>query len=321
VIVNPSDRTGMADAICKALEMEESEQTMRIRKMQLRLKTYNVFAWTNDFLNQLELIKSEQKRIEVRYISAEIERNMIRRYGESHRRVIIFDYDGTLVPFARYPEQAKPSSRLIDQLQRLSDDPKNTVIICSGRQKEFLEQWFGHMNLYLIAEHGAIVKKPGEEWVFEADIDQEWKKSVYPLMQRYEERCHGSFIEGKMASLAWHFRNTDADFAFVRLQELKEELLELLTNHKFHLQIVEGQKVLEVKRRGYNKGTAASHMIDQIPSPDFILAIGDDHTDEDLFKALPPDAVTIKVGAFTSNAKYNLRRQNDVLSFIDKLIE
>lgn len=321
IIINPSDRIGMADAICKALEMEESERMMRIRQMQMRLKTYDVFSWTNDFLNQLELIKNEQKLMEVRFINTDIEQNVIQRYHQALHRAIFLDYDGTLVPFSNYPEQAKPAPRLIDQLHRLSADSKNTVIISSGRQKDFLEKWFGHLNLCLVAEHGALIKKPQQEWTCEIDLEQEWKKAVCPLMQRYVERCHGSFVEEKTASVAWHFRDTDADFAFVRLQELKEELQEMMAHAPFLLQILEGHKVLEVKMKGYDKGSAASHLIQQKPDLDFFLAIGDDHTDEDLFKALPSDAVTVKVGIMTSNAKYNLKNANDVLLFIDKLLE
>jgi trehalose 6-phosphate synthase/phosphatase len=290
IIINPSDHKETGNAICKALEMDEDERTLRIRQM------------------------------DVRFINANIEKKIVQQYNQSANRAIFLDYDGTLVPFSSHPELAIPSPALIDQLYRLSIDPKNTVVISSGRQKDFLDQWFGHLGICLVAEHGAMVKKPGHDWTVEIDLDQEWKKTVYPMMQRYTERCEGSFIEEKTASLVWHFRNTDVDFAFVRLQELKEELQEMMA-HEPLLQILEGHKVIEVKKKVYDKGVAASHLIHQNPGLDFFLAIGDDRTDEDLFIALPPEAVTIKVGTVTSNAKYNLRQQKDVLSFIDKLLE
>ncbi len=320
IIINPSDRREMGDAICKALEMDEEERTQRIRQMQIRLKAYNVFAWTNDFLNQLELIKNEQRQMEVRFINTDIEKIIIHQYQQALCRAIFLDYDGTLVSITNLPELAMPTSRLIEQLHRLSDDSKNTVVISSGRPKDFLDHWFGHLNLCLVAEHGAFMKRPGQGWTVEIELEQEWKQTVYPLMQRYVERCNGSFVEEKAASLAWHFRNTDADFAFVRLQELKEELLEMMVSEPF-LQIMEGHKVIEVKKKGYDKGVAATHLVQQKPGLDFFLAVGDDRTDEDLFKALPPDAVTIKVGAMTSSAKYNFKKQDDVLFFIDNLLE
>ena len=93
----------------------------------------------------------------------------------------------------------------------------------------------------------------------------------------------------------------------------------MMVNEPF-LQTLEGHKVLEVKKKGHDKGVAASHLIEQKPDLDFFLAIGDDRTDEDLFKALPPEAITIKVGAVSSNAKYNLKQQSDVQPFIDKLL-
>jgi trehalose 6-phosphate synthase/phosphatase len=321
IIINPSDHKEIGEAIRKALEMDEEERTQRIRQMQSRLKTYNVFAWTNDFLNQLELTKQEQRKMEVRFINPNIERTVVQRYEDAASRAIFFDYDGTLVPFSPHPELAKPTPILIDQLRRLSEDPKNSVIISSGRQKEYLEEWFGQLQLYcLVAEHGAHIKRKGQEWQVQIEVEDEWKQSIMPLLQRYTERCSQSFVEEKSTSLAWHFRNADPDFAFVRLQELKEELQEIMMAEPF-LQILEGHKVLEVKKKGYDKGAAATHLLEDRPDLDFFLAIGDDRTDEDLFKALPPEAVTIRVGSERSGAKYNLKKQGDVLTFIDKLLD
>ncbi len=319
IIVNPFDKQEMGEAIYKALEMNDDERNHRIFQMKNRLKTYTVFSWTNDFFNQLQLIKNEQKIMEIKYINSDIEKEILTNYKHANNRVIFLDYDGTLVPLAKYPELATPNPNLIGQLKKLSSDDKNSIVIISGRDQSFLEQWFGDMNIFIIAEHGALIKKPLEKWEYEIDIDTGWKDNVYPVFQRYSDRCNGSFIEEKKASLAWHFRNCDADFAFVRSQELKEELKEIMSN-ELSLQILEGNKVIEIKKKGYDKGFAAIKFIDQKKNVDYILAIGDDKTDEDLFKAMPSTSYTIKVGSSPSNARYNLKYQNDVLSLIDKLI-
>ena len=231
------------------------------------------------------------------------------------------DYDGTLAPISSLPEMAKPSKRLLTQLRRLAGIPGNRVVIISGRQKEFLESWFGGLDLILVAEHGALTRDPGQDWVARIAPGEEWKTIVHAIMERYVKRCHGSFVEEKTASLVWHYRNSEPDFAFVRLQELKEELHEMLMDPEFPLQIVEGHKVLEVKRTGYDKGIAAFRILGELPDAEFLLAVGDDHTDEDLFRALPEDAVTIRVGAVNSAARYTFRKQTDVLSLLDKFAD
>ena len=83
---------------------------------------------------------------------------------------------------------------------------------------------------------------------------------------------------------------------------------------------MEGHKVIEVKRSGYDKGTVASRLL-ALAAYDFILAIGDDKTDEDLFRALPEQALTIKIGIMASLAKYNLKDQQEVVRFLDHLLE
>ncbi len=320
VIINPFDKKEIGEAIHKALQMDDDERNDRILKMKNRLKNYNVFSWTNDFLNQLQLIKNEQKIMEIKYITSDIEKEMSDNYKNACSRAIFLDYDGTLVPFAKYPKLATPTPYVIEQLKKLSSDDKNAVVIISGRDQSFLERWFGDMNIYIIAEHGALLKKPHGKWEYQITAYTGWKEIIYPIFQKYSDRCNGSFIEEKNASLAWHFRNADPDFAFVRSQELKEELKEILSDEQ-SLQILEGNKVIELKQNGYDKGVAAVKFIEQKTDLNFILAIGDDKTDEDLFKAIPSYSYTIKVGTSPTNARYNLKYQNDVMYLINKLTE
>ena len=133
------------------------------------------------------------------------------------------------------------------------------------------------------------------------------------------DRCNGSFIEEKFSSLAWHYRNAPYEIAAERAKELTEEL-RAAVSHENKLQVLEGAKVVEVKRTGYDKGTAALKFITE-GSYDCIIAMGDDKTDEDVFRSLPPDAITVKVGIKTTLARYNLRNQFEVGKFLERLIE
>jgi trehalose 6-phosphate synthase/phosphatase len=205
------------------------------------------------------------------------------------------------------------------QLKRLAADATNTVVIVSGRRQEFLDKWFGDMPLVLVAEHGAFVRTPSDGWSSKVDADQSWKQNVLPVLQRYADRCTGAFTEEKSLSLVWHYRNADPGISLLRSSELKDELREL-ASHDSKLQVIEGHKVIEVKKSGYDKGTVALKLL-ALASYDFILAIGDDKTDEDLFRALPEQALTIKIGVMPSIAKYNFKDQQGVLKLMNRLME
>ena len=317
ILINPTDKEEMAAAIAQALAMSEHERRAVLGRMQSRLRAYNVFSWARDFFDVMGRTKKEQHTRKIRLLSPTVEDRIEGQYRESSRRMIMLDYDGTLVPFSRYPEGAVPDESVVARLRRLSTDIRNTVVIISGRERGFLDKWFGDLRLVLVAEHGAFIRTVPDEWSGEVDPDPGWKQKVLPVLQRYAERCTGAFIDEKTLSLVWHYRNADPAIALLRSQELKDELREIVS-HDGKLQVMEGNKIIEVKRAGYDKGSVAVKLLG-MGTYDFILAMGDDRTDEDLFKVLPEHAITVKIGLSASLAKYNLRTQQDVYRFIDRL--
>jgi trehalose 6-phosphate synthase/phosphatase len=318
LIINPTDVEEVAEAVSKALEMSESDKRQKIEKMQQRIKAYNVYTWANDFFSQAKEIHTRQMKLRARYVDNNIMENILGAYHSAKSRIIFIDYDGTLIPFARYPEQAVLGEQGKHVISMLAEDPANRMVVISGRDKDFLDRQFDDMNLTLVAEHGLFVKHPHSQWKSTAVLETDWKKKVFPVLKENVDRCPGSFIEDKNASLVWHFRNVDEDFVQVRIHELKDDLFEILKNEP-KLVMLEGNKILEVKSTVYDKGTSALTLLDQ-GAYDFILALGDDRTDEDLFGALPDNAFTIKVGSAMSLAKYNLKSQRLVYEFFESLV-
>jgi trehalose 6-phosphate synthase/phosphatase len=319
LLINPTDKREVADALNRALTMPARNRGILVSRMQKRISRYTVFSWAADIIEDVAAIKKEQELRNVNLITNPIESQIIINYRQASRRVIFIDYDGTLVPFSRIPELAIPEEQTMQQLKRLGEDPKNTVVIISGRIKDFMEEWLGQLNAFLIAEHGAFQKAPGGTWECTIDPDQTWKEGISPVMQGYLDRCNGSFIEEKFSSLVWHYRNSPVEIGYLRAKELTEEL-RTLVSHENKLHVLEGNKVVEVKRTGYDKGSAATKFISGSKS-DFIIAMGDDKTDEDIFRSLPSHAITIKIGLTATLAKYNLINQRDVARFIDRLIK
>jgi trehalose 6-phosphate synthase/phosphatase len=211
---------------------------------------------------------------------------------------------------------AKPDNELYRLLTELTSDPYNKVVLISGRNHEILQEWLGDLNMDMIAEHGAWTKFHGDEWRSIPGLADDWKKDVLQVLNTYTDRTPGSFIEEKAFSLVWHYRRTDPGLGELRANELTNNLKYLVSDRG--LQILQGNKVIEVKNAEINKGKAVASWILE-HQPDMMIAIGDDHTDEDIFKALPEEAVTIKVGSNISAAKYFLTDYREVRKFLAML--
>ena len=54
------------------------------------------------------------------------------QYLHAKKRLILLDYDGTLVPFQKRPEDASPTPQLLDTLQKLTADPFES---CGNKQR------------------------------------------------------------------------------------------------------------------------------------------------------------------------------------------
>ncbi len=305
LIINPVDNIEMAEAIFNALEMKPKEKHRRLERMQNRISNYNVFTWAFDFFNQAYDTKEQQKVQNIKLINKTISSQMVLAYRKADRRILFLDYDGTLVPFAKYPELAIVGKDTLKIIRKLSDDPKNQVVIISGRDKQFLERQFVGVNVSLVAEHGYYIKNGIENWKATINTDEQWKEAVLPIMNEYVSRCYGTSIEEKTGSIVWHYRNADLEFAQLRLHELRDDLAEII-HYKTDLEIIEGHKILEVKSGKYDKGQAANALI-MNQNFGFIFAVGDDKTDEFLFNSLPHSAYTIRVGLSPSFAKYNVK--------------
>jgi trehalose 6-phosphate synthase/phosphatase len=317
LIVNPFNREEIESAIKEAMNMPVNEQVKRNRIMQKRLKRYNVIKWAEDFICQLQNIKETQMELEEQKINKKIKPVLFKDYRDSENRLLLLDYDGTLVQFVKEPKDAEPDEGLMEIIKELTDIKENSVIIISGRDRETLHRWFNNIpDISLIAEHGAWIKESGEDWHLIRPIESDWKDSINQIFEQFVDRTPGAFIEEKDFSLALHYRKATPELAKVRIGDLRDTLIHITQNQD--LDILEGDKVIEVRNSGVNKGVAALEFVMET-EPDFILAIGDDKTDEDTFIRLPEEAYTIKVGPGSTEARFNLKSVKEVRSFLKQL--
>ncbi len=303
LIVNPNNREQIAEAIKQALEMSSEEQIRRNTVMQKRLQRYSLERWARDFMERLHHIKQLQADSHISKLTSSIMRALIKDYAKSQDRLILLDYDGTLTSFSENPDDARPDAEINKILRKLTNEQKNLLVIVSGRRRDTLDKWFNSQKINLIAEHGIWLKTQSQKWQLIERLENKWKAQIKPILDVFVDRTPGSFIEEKEYSLVWHYRKADAKLALIRSGELKETL-RYLTND-LNLGVIEGSKVIEIKDSGINKGRAALKWI-KSKKWDFILAIGDDWTDEDLFSILPDGAYSIKVGYGVSEARYSV---------------
>jgi len=317
LIVNPNDRRKVVEALVKAFAMSEEEQAARNQAMQQRLKRYTVQRWAEDFLEMLATVKRMQSEHYDRLLTSETEKQLLDSYSAASRRALMLDYDGTLVPITHRPGAAPPDEELLALLERLASDSRNEVVVISGRDRTTLERWLGHLPIDLVAEHGAWLKTDGE-WLTIQALSDDWKDRIRPLLEVYTDRTPGSFIEEKDFSLVWHYRMAHPSLGDVRVAELKRTLASMIAD--LGLMACESKRALEIKSGAVDKGRAAHRWMSRA-APQFILALGDDRTDEDLFEAMPEWAWTIKVGREPSQAAHHVVSVTDVRRLLSRLSE
>jgi len=317
IIVNPNDSEDIVRGLKDALEMPEEEKTDRMRSMQKRIEKYNVVRWAQDFFASLDRIKEHQAEMAMKLLTEKARERLLLRYADAKKRLFLLDYDGTLAPIVDRPERARPSAAILEILSALVSDEKNDLVIISGRDRETLDVWLSDLPISFVAEHGAWIKeRPGGEWEMIEPLNDDWKEDIYPIFDSFTDRTPGSLVEEKKFSLVWHYRNVTSELANNRVRELVDELTGLTA--KMNLQVLEGKKVVEVKNSGINKGRAAQRWLGT-DGYDFVMAAGDDWTDEDLFAVLPEDACSIRVGLVATQAAYNLKRQKDIQELLGEL--
>jgi trehalose 6-phosphate synthase/phosphatase len=318
LIINPNDIVEISTAIKNALEMPVEEQTKRMRIMQERLRRYDVTRWANEFLGELTGVIEEQKKLQARFLRQSDRDEIIRSFDLAGRRILFLDYDGTLVPFTTDPQAARPGAALLEIITNLSNIQNTDIVLISGRDKTTLQNWFGELNISLVAEHGVWKKDKQSDWQLIKPLDSSWKSKILPILAVYADRLPGAFIEEKEFSLVWHYRRSEPELASVRARELTDDLVAFTANTD--VQILQGSKVVEIRCGGVSKGAASSLFLAN-QQYDFIMAIGDDWTDEEMFKALPDSAWSIRVGMRTSFAKFNLYSHIQTIELLTQIIK
>ncbi|WP_238387277.1 bifunctional alpha,alpha-trehalose-phosphate synthase (UDP-forming)/trehalose-phosphatase [Sphingobacterium olei] len=313
VLINPHDSIKVSASLYHALNMPVKEQKERIQACQHIVEKFHVHHWVKLFMERLQETKHLQRKELARKVASSIKSAIHDRYTNSQNRLFFLDYDGTLVGININANKAVPTEEVYNLIDSLTADPNNTVVIISGRRHLELEKWFGKKSVYLIGEHGIWTNYPDKKWRAKKGISNKWKTHIKEILQHYTDRTPGASIEEKSYAVAWHYRKVQKGLGLLQAHNLIVQLKNLASD--YGLQVVHGDEVVEIKVMQTNKGKAALELVNTM-TPDFILSIGDDTTDEDMFQELPSNTISVKVGDKQSHAKFYVDTQIDALKFL-----
>jgi len=320
--INPYDEVGTADAILRALEMDPESRSERMAALHERVHRNDAVAWAERFIEGLRQATESTRQTMRKDRPAPDTKAMHVAFAKASRRLLLLDYDGTLVDIKPRPQDAAPPPALLGLLRDLAALPDTTTAIVSGRSRADIEGWFGDIpNLGLAVEHGALMRAPGADgWeMLRGGTDLSWKDHVRPLLEQFAASAPGSLVEDKEYALAWHYRLVDAEFGTWLANELVTTLENLLGGTE--LAVIHGNKVVEVRYAWANKGEVTAHLAAGFRRKSFVLAIGDDRTDEDLFGSLPRSAWTIRVGTGSTSARFRVAGPTEVKRLLRSLTE
>lgn len=348
--VNPWNTEATAESLNEAISMSEREKQLRHEKHYRYVSTHDVAYWSRSFIQDLERACKDHFRkpcwgiglgfgfrvvaLDPNFAKLSFD-SILMSYGRSKSRAIFLDYDGTLVPQASINQ--RPSEELVSIINTLCSDRNNIVFIVSGRSKASLASMFSSCpTLGIAAEHGYFLRwNRDEEWQISAQSpDVGWMQMAEPVMNLYTEATDGSYIETKETALVWHHRDADQGFASSQAKEMLDHLESVLVSEA--VVVKSGQFIVEVKPQGVSKGLVAEKILTSMKEKgqqaDFVLCIGDDRSDEDMFEniadAMKRSIVAPKtplfactVGQKPSKAKFYLDDTYEVVSMLSALAE
>lgn len=235
------------------------------------------------------------------------------RLTTEHRRerILLLDYEGTLAPFAVTPDSAAPDPPLVRVLEQLAAHDRTSVHVISGAPHALLDRWLGRLDVTLHAETGAFERaRSSDRWVLRAGPSdwplrlEAWLPLVTARMRDAVDRAPGTFVERKATSVTWHYRLAEPEQALEARAFLRRILRPACARHDLALE--DASYALEVRPRALTKRRIVESALAHAGPDAFVLAAGDDESDEEMFAALPPGAVSIFAGRGRSMARHRV---------------
>jgi len=325
MMVNPWDQKKCIETLHEALTMSEEYKNIRYEHNRDYVFTHHSTFWLKNCVKTLEQTNRDPVVSQIQRMSVH---SLLQAYRTSKRRLILLDYDGTLTPIVKVPSLAIPTEELVSVLTSLGQNPKNVTYVITGRERRVMDEWLGGIPIGMSCEHGSFFRPfklndttPWQNCTSELDLS--WKGAVTAILEDYADRTPGSFVETKEINVSWHYRNSEPEFAEYQTKDLIQHLQDL---PNLPVDILPGKKVVEVRPQGISKGSVVRKILNQeiADGVDFILCIGDDKTDEEMFEEVNKkeevkNRFTITVEKKPSVATYFSDNQRHIIDMLTKL--
>jgi trehalose 6-phosphate synthase/phosphatase len=319
--INPWDVEGTAAQIERGLDMGFGERNERMAPMHRRVVENDVHRWVDRFIRSLGTPERETSATPPMLSSAVLGDTLSTPFSSAKSPLIMLDYDGTLREFTDRHEDAFPTDEIKELVRDLSSLNDVDVYINTGRDRHTIGGWFAGVDVSLIAEHGSWIRRKGDsDWSrMGEEPDLSWQSEAIPILEDYVSRTPGSQIEKKSSGIVWHYREAESDIGEFQALDLTTHLENTLAGAP--VEIITGSKIVEIRQYGIDKGRAYTKVSQSSGPHDFVLAIGDDRTDEDLFAAIGADGFTVHVGVGGSLASSSLHSPGSVRRLLGLLLK
>jgi trehalose 6-phosphate synthase/phosphatase len=307
VLVNPWSRESLVEGIETAVGMGKEEKTAMMSSLWDRLSRHDNHAWSAGFMQALGQARELNRGAAYAPVAEPDTDELIKKVRQARLVFLFMDYDGTLVPVVDKPEAAVPSRRVVDLLADMAIIPNFRVCVVSGRDNRFLEAHLPR-DITLAAEHGACIRRGGDDevhYLVESGAYETLRENVIGIMKDFEQRIPGSRVEEKEFGVVWHYRMADPIFGYQQALVLADTLGGLL--ERTPLGVLTSKKAVEVRHFGVNKGDAVRTLLEEggfDPARDMMITMGDDRTDEDMFRVNPSENISISVSDAPMVASY-----------------
>ncbi len=246
--------------------------------------------------------------------------NDVRRtLGRLEKVLWLFDFDGTLAPIVKRPEKAVLPRTTRRLLAKLSQRFPGRVGILSGRRLSDIRAKVRIPGLTYAGTHGFSIRGPHIKWQYRlSSLRQKRLKMLGRWMGRRQKDVSGLWMEDKNWTICLHYREVEPK-NMARARSVLREWRELA--HKRGFIVQKGLKTLEVfSDDRWNKGKAL-RWIQNRTRAQGVFYVGDDTTDETVFRAGGKQRVTVRVGrSANSRAAYYVTRQEESPELLQKLL-
>ncbi|CAN6443575.1 unnamed protein product [Victoria cruziana] len=292
LLVNPWNVTEVAASIGQALDMPADEREKRHKHNFQHVTTHTAQVWAETFVSELnDTIVEAQLRTRQIPPSLPI-KAAVERYLQARNRLLILGFNATLTsivdsPARRGADQIKEMELTLhpdlkEPLTILCSDPRTTIVVLSGSDRNILDLNFGDYNMWLAAENGMFLRLTKGEWMttMPEHLNMDWVESVQDVFEYFTERTPRSYVEVRETSLVWNYKYADVEFGRLQARDMLQHLWTGPISNAA-VDVVQGSRSVEVRSVGVSKGAAIDRILGEIvhskslATPiDYVLCIG-----------------------------------------------